>query len=132
MSLRKPKTQRSFFDTGFVVEGLFEKEVLSHLSSFTDQIDFGEDGLLLRREVHQSGRTRSFANDSPISNSMLAEIGDRLIDLHGQHAHQSLLKVDQHLEVLDNFGVDQTLRDKVKTSYKNQFRSLAIFHPNEK
>ncbi|MBN2031308.1 DNA repair protein RecN [bacterium] len=101
-----------------VVEGLFEKEVLSHLTDFKDQIDFGEDGLLLRREVHQSGRTRSFANDSPISNSLLAEIGDRLIDLHGQHAHQSLLKVDQHLEVLDNFGVDQTLRNQVKASYK--------------
>ncbi len=101
-----------------VVEALFDRETLNHLDDFKDQIDLSEDGLLLRREVHQSGRTRSFVNDSPISNSLLAEIGDRLIDLHGQHDHQSLLKVDQHLNVLDNFGVDQTLRGQVKASFK--------------
>jgi DNA repair protein RecN (Recombination protein N) len=82
-------------------------------------LDIGEsDTLLLRREVYDSGRSRCFANDSPITLNQLTLIGDRLVDLHGQHEHQALLKAERHLDYLDNFGVDKVLLQQVKDSFK--------------
>lgn len=106
-----------------VVEGLFDLPPSIKLEALDSQIVTDQDELLLRREVHQSGRSRSFANDSPISNSLLSAIGDLLIDLHGQHEHQIILKVDHHLDYLDNFGVEGGLLERVRGSFK-QFRSL--------
>jgi DNA repair protein RecN (Recombination protein N) len=108
-----------------VVEGLFAIPTSLDLASLTtkNSIDLCEDGLLLRREVHETGRTRSFANDSPISNTLLSRIGDLLIDLHGQHAHQTLLKIDNHLDYLDRFGTNSNILSGVKESFK-KFQTL--------
>ncbi len=106
-----------------VVEGIFDVPPSLKSESVNDQIRIDGNELLLRREVHDSGRSRAFSNDSPISNALLSKIGDLLVDLHGQHAHQTLLKIDRHLDYLDNFGVDAGLRDRVKESFK-RFRSL--------
>lgn len=106
-----------------VVEGLFDVPSYIKLETIDSQIVTDQEELLLRREIHQSGRSRSFANDSPISNSVLSAIGDLLIDLHGQHEHQTILKVDHHLDYLDNFGAEEGLLSRVKVSFK-QFRSL--------
>jgi DNA repair protein RecN (Recombination protein N) len=107
-----------------VVECFFNLPDAIHLNKVHNQIETGTKQLILRREVHDSGKTRCFANDSPISNATLSQIGDLLIDLHGQHAHQTLLKVDHHLEYLDNFGIDRTLLESLKSSYKS-FRNLS-------
>lgn len=106
-----------------VVEGIFEVARSLRWETLGDQIALDKNGLLLRREVHDSGRSRAFANDSPISNTLLSSIGDLLIDLHGQHAHQTLLNAVRHLDYLDNFGVDGALLSYVKNSYK-KYRSL--------
>lgn len=64
-----------------------------------------EDGvLILRREVRSDGSGRSFANDRPVTLRALKESGDRLVDLHGQHDHQSLLQMQEHIRFLDGFG----------------------------
>jgi DNA repair protein RecN (Recombination protein N) len=61
-----------------------------------------EDGLLyLSREVHASGRSMARINGQPVPVSALKAVGDRLIDMHGQHEHQSLLKPSSHMEFLD-------------------------------
>jgi DNA repair protein RecN (Recombination protein N) len=83
----------------------------------------GADGLLLRREVNDSGRGRCFVNDSPVTLNHLSLLGDRLVDLHGQHEHQALLKSEHHLEYLDNFGTDRELLTRVRESFK-KCRSL--------
>jgi DNA repair protein RecN (Recombination protein N) len=75
-------------------------------------------GLLLRREVNEAGRARCFVNDSPVTLNQLSLLGDRLVDLHGQHDHQALLKQERHLEYLDNFGTDRELRERVRESHK--------------
>jgi DNA repair protein RecN (Recombination protein N) len=106
-----------------VVEGLFEVPVSEKWQESDAMMDASADGLLLRREVHLSGRSRAFANDSPIAISQLSAIGDHLVDLHGQHAHQTLLHVQRHLDYLDNYGVDAQLRNRLKESFK-QFKSL--------
>ena len=106
-----------------VAEGQFDMSLLAPGSVLQDMLDEGSDEMLLRREVHQNGRTRAFINDSPISNTQLASIGDLLIDLHGQHEHQSLLKTERHISYLDNYGIDRVLLSQIKDSYKT-FRSL--------
>lgn len=64
-----------------------------------------EDGQLhLSRVVGADGRSRAYAGDSIVPITVLARIGDELVDLHGQHDHQSLLKADRQLDLLDAFG----------------------------
>ncbi|MCP4642825.1 MAG: DNA repair protein RecN [bacterium] len=64
-----------------------------------------EDGELhLSRTVSAEGRSRAYAGGTLVPVSVLAEIGDELVDLHGQHEHQSLLKVDRQLGLLDAYA----------------------------
>ncbi len=61
--------------------------------------------LVVRREVRAAGSGgRVFVNGSPATVALLREIGDLLVELHGQHEHQSLLSAERHLDVLDAFG----------------------------
>ena len=68
-----------------------------------NEID-ANDELILRREISLKGQSRSFINDTPTTLALFKEVGDILVDLHGQHEHQSLLRVETHCEMLDSFG----------------------------
>jgi DNA repair protein RecN (Recombination protein N) len=78
------------------------------LESDLPKVEFAvetEDGILiLRREVRSDGSSRSFFNDRPVTLRTLKDLGDCLVDLHGQHDHQSLLIVSEHAGYLDGFG----------------------------
>ncbi len=63
------------------------------------EVETGNE-IILRREVRQSG-SRAFINDTPVQLSVLRNVGRRLVDLHGQHDHQLLLREEHHREVLD-------------------------------
>ncbi len=64
-----------------------------------------EDGeLLVSRVVTHEGRSRAYVNGNLVPIAVLAEVGDELVDLHGQHEHQSLLKADRQLDLLDAFA----------------------------
>ncbi len=106
-----------------VVEGLFDTP--SNLVPILKNadIDIWNDGLLLRREILASGRSRCFANDTPITNAVLKNLGDLLIDLHGQHEHQSILKSDRHLAILDSFADSRIPLQQVKDTVR-RFRSI--------
>lgn len=67
-----------------------------------NEIESGEY-VILRREIRQTG-SRAFINDTPVNISVLKSVGDLLVDLHGQHDHQLLLKEENHLGVIDGFG----------------------------
>lgn len=67
-------------------------------------VDNDENILILRREVRQDGNNRCFVNDHPVTLRALKELGDRLVDFHGQHDHQSLLIVSEHVSFLDGYG----------------------------
>jgi len=66
--------------------------------------------LLLKRTLSVSGTNRQFVNGSPTTLQTLAELGDWLVDLHGPHDHQSLLRPARQLELLDAFGGLETAR----------------------
>jgi len=76
--------------------------------------------LILRREIRQSG-SRAFINDTPVNISVLKKVGDQLVDLHGQHDHQMLLKDENHLGVIDQFeSVEPALK-----AYQTEYRKMA-------
>ncbi len=60
--------------------------------------------LILRRELSTSGQSRCFINDTPSTAALLKQVGDIIIDLHGQHEHQMLLNTDTHETLLDDFA----------------------------
>ncbi|NTW69004.1 MAG: DNA repair protein RecN [Chlorobiaceae bacterium] len=60
--------------------------------------------LILRRELSATGQSRCFINDTPCTVSLLKQIGELLIDLHGQHDHQLLLRTETHETLLDDFA----------------------------
>ena len=73
-----------------------------------------EDELFLAREVSRNGRSIARVNGRAVPVSFLKEIGQVLIDLHGQHQHQSLLRQDQHIDLLDAFGGAEVMLSRKK------------------
>jgi DNA repair protein RecN (Recombination protein N) len=74
-------------------------------------LDIEDNKVIIRKEINQSGSSRIFINDSPAQLSVLNEISEFLIDLHGQHQHQVLLHPENHLPYLDAFA---SLQSSVK------------------
>jgi DNA repair protein RecN (Recombination protein N) len=74
-------------------------------------LDQGSD-CILRRIITSEGRSRGYINGQPCSIQHLKIIGEMLIDIHGQHEHQSLLKKENHIKLIDNFGQLTALADE--------------------
>ena len=64
----------------------------------------GSDGIILRRLLSAKGKGRAYINDTVVSLQTMANIGGELVDIHGQHEHQGLLKKESHLALVDSFG----------------------------
>ena len=77
------------------------------------EIELEEGGLLLARTIAADGRSRGYAGGHIVPMAVLAAIGDELVDLHGQHEHQSLLKAERQLDLLDAFGATETEAEAV-------------------
>ncbi|OGV98724.1 MAG: DNA repair protein RecN, partial [Melioribacter sp. RIFOXYB12_FULL_38_5] len=83
-----------------------------------NELDFADE-LIVRREVSLKGTNRCFLNDSPVALNLIKEAGDLLVDLHGQHEHQSLLRTETHIEMLDGFAnLDAGLSEYSKNYYE--------------
>ena len=77
-----------------------------------------EDGLLLlSREVSAAGKSAARINGRPATATMLKSIGDALVDIHGQHEHQSLLDAARHQDILDAWAETSALREKVAAAW---------------
>lgn len=88
-----------------VVEGRFTVSGNKKLGALLQENDLETgDELIVRREVSGKGQSRCFLNDSPVTLALQKQISELLVDLHGQHEHQSLLRVDTHIGMLDEFG----------------------------
>jgi DNA repair protein RecN (Recombination protein N) len=88
-----------------VIEGVFQIAGNAFISEALARQDIESDGeeLILRREISEKGASRSFINDSPVPVGTMREIGAQLVDFHGQHEHQSLLRSEAHVTFIDNF-----------------------------
>ncbi len=84
----------------------FDSTTLPHLDAWLAENDLaGDPGVcLLRRVIDASGRSRAFVNGRSATLQQLREVGEFLVDIHGQHAHQSLLKPTAQRDLLDAYG----------------------------
>ena len=78
----------------------------------------GDDELLLRRVLDAGGRSRGYINGSPATAQQLREVGEFLVDIHGQHAHQSLLRADAQRALLDTHAGLSGLAQQVAAAYR--------------
>jgi DNA repair protein RecN (Recombination protein N) len=80
--------------------------------------EIGDDEWLVRREITAQGRSRAFVNGDLATAGALKELSSRLIELHGQHEHQTLLDSSVHLTVLDAFARLEAARASVGEAYR--------------
>lgn len=109
-----------------VVEALFDLNTVNDAK--TKAVEYGflepeQEGweLLIRREIARNGRNRMLVNGHPATNVMVAELGNLLVDVHGQHEHQYILNTDYHVDLLDSFGKLLPLREQVASVFR-QFK----------
>lgn len=85
-----------------------------------------DEPLIIRREITANGKSTARVNGRMVNLTMLKQIGEWLVNIHGQHEHQSLLKVERHLQLLDSFG-DQTLKETLK-KYEELYQTYRKLH----
>jgi DNA repair protein RecN (Recombination protein N) len=73
---------------------------------------------ILRRVITREGRSRAFVNGSPVPMTQLKALGQLLINIHGQHAHQQLMKADYQLSMLDQYAGHQNLLKSTRVAYQ--------------
>jgi len=73
----------------------------------------------LRRIINREGRTRGYINGQAVPMQSLRELGEQLVDIHGQHEHQSLLRTGVQRQLLDAFGAHQALLDRLAALYND-------------
>src|SRR5881409_2129586 len=104
-----------------VVEGAFEFASALHrhlLPPFAALgVELEEGRLSLKREVLREGKSRAWVNGSPVTIGVLSEIGGLLVDLHGQHETQSLLRPDAQRDMLDAYADADVERVAVRDAY---------------
>lgn len=111
------------------VSGVFEVSDARLLKQIADCCDasIDKDGgeLLLTRRVYASGRSSVSLNGQPITLSMLKAVAEALVDVHGQHDHQYLLRPSNQLDVLDDFAGATALREKYHAAYAELQQAIA-------
>jgi len=103
-----------------IVEGIFNIEGNEKVLAMLDENEIeAQPGMIVRREISLKGANRCFVNDTPVPLNFIKEIGNLLVDLHGQHEHQSLLRTETHIEMVDDFAdIEDALTEFTEESSK--------------
>ncbi|MGH4037477.1 MAG: DNA repair protein RecN [Sphaerochaeta sp.] len=112
-------TIRSGFNSASV-SGCFSfdrqnKEITNLLEELSIEVD--DDVIIIRRILKNNGRTLSYLNDQPINKSSLSRLSTMLLDISAQHAHQSLMKSEKQLSLVDGFGECEIQLEKYQEIY---------------
>jgi DNA repair protein RecN (Recombination protein N) len=109
-----------------IVEGAFEGiDRITRTRVEALGLDVEDGRLVIRREVSAEGRSRAWVNGSPTTAAVLAELGALLVDLHGQHETQSLLRSDAQRDILDAFAHAESERAAVAEAHASLARLRA-------
>ena len=101
-----------------IAEGIIRVDDLDKISDLlTENAVERSKELILRREIRDTG-SRAFINDTPVNISVLKEVGDYLVDLHGQHDHQLLLHEENHRGVVDGIREVKPELNHYRESYR--------------
>ena len=96
----------------------FDIQELPAASDWLAEQELDRDGeCQLRRIINREGRTRGYINGQAVPMQSLRELGEQLVDIHGQHEHQSLLHSHAQRQLLDSFGGHQSLLEKLTACY---------------
>ncbi len=82
---------------------------------------------LIRRTINAKGRSRGFVNGQPVPLQVLRELGEKLVNIHGQNTHQALLKTDEQRLLLDNFAGSNALRKELNQCYQQWQKKSAEY-----
>ncbi len=102
------------------VSAVFDLSDAPRAAAWLEQqaLDDGDE-CILRRVLVRSGSSRAYINGSPVPLKSLQALGELLVDIHGQHAHQSLLRPEQQRLLLDAFAGNRAQRKKVKQLFND-------------
>jgi DNA repair protein RecN (Recombination protein N) len=112
----KPGANRADLTAEFHIEPSLDASTLNWLSEAG--FDSLDGSLLIRRSLEPSGRSRAWINGQPATLSQLKELGEQLVELHGQHAHQALLRTSAQRELFDRHAGLGPLVEKVALAHQ--------------
>ena len=118
-NLIRDNNKRAEFTAEFVIDEHAKVKTWLTKQSLDDDHD-----CVLRRIVNPDGRSRAFINGNQVNLQTLKALGELLVDIHGQHFHQSLGKTDVQRELIDHFGDLIHIKDDVKNAF-NKWNLLA-------
>ena len=118
-NLIRDNNKRAEFTAEFVIDEHAKAKTWLSKQSLDDDHD-----CVLRRIVNPDGRSRAFINGNQVNLQTLKALGELLVDIHGQHFHQSLGKTDVQRELIDHFGDLIHIKDDVKNAF-NKWSLLA-------
>lgn len=103
-----------------IIEGLFDiKPVKDDLMDFLEEAGISvEDELIIKRVIQKNGRNKIYINNTLTTLMTLTELGRQLLDIYGQSEHQSLTRIDEHIEILDSFADLLPLRAQMSDSFR--------------
>ena len=122
--------------TSATVEAVFQTgdaEIIEQIRYLGVDVEDGE--LFIKRNVSSAGKNRCFLNDNSVTVATLQKIGARLIDIHGQHDHQALLRPETHIGLLDLYGktlADRQAFGKHFSDYQTGLKQLEAMRAQEK
>lgn len=109
------------------IEASFDIRALNLKSFFVDNdIDNDEAECILRREVINTGKSRAFINDTPVSLTQLKELGTYLIDIHSQHQNLLMNQEDFLLDIVDTIAGNQSLREDYTHTFEAWKKAQAV------
>jgi len=104
-----------------IVEGVFHIKNYLKVKELLEKFEIEFDNrIIIRREISLKGSNRVFINDTPATLTQIKTLGNMLVDMHGQHEHQSLLSAEKHIDFLDTLGN----YEKQLSLYKNLISEL--------
>lgn len=108
-----------------IIEGIFQIGEF-HIKAFFEEndLDYASE-TVLRREISADGKSRAFVNDTPVNLNTLKQLGERLIDIHSQHATQEINDVAFQLLVVDSVAQHADLLSEYQSAFKSYKRSTA-------
>ncbi|MEO8514729.1 MAG: DNA repair protein RecN, partial [Ignavibacteria bacterium] len=114
-----------------IIEGIVSiskenSKTITKLLKEHDIESIGEDNIIIRRELYTKAYSRCFINDTPVGTNELKQLGEIIIDIHSQNEHQSLLKKEVHIELVDSYLIKKEgkkFEDKLE-SYKQGYEQL--------
>jgi len=112
----RPGAEKTVVEGAFELDATVSSRLLPSLTALG--LDSTDGSLIIKREVYPEGRSRAWVNGSPTTVGVLAQLGALLVDLHGQHETQSLLRPDAQRDMLDAFAGADVERAAVRDAHE--------------